>query len=295
MSHTGLVAPATSPFLVYGQQFRASRSGSVGPSGRADPDEIRARFAIPSLESGTPGFKNALGGRPFAERVSSGSFKQQFKNAYLAGESCLSREQLWHRLTPHSESNWLHGGHVLVNYIPPEDGPVTTLSMNERWVVVGMANSRIHVFDITTGRIKQHLLGHQGGVWALAIVSKNDMARSQFRRSSKTNGETRSASSMGLSTDGSNGRRSSFNSDRTANPGSARTEFGLLPGMGAVHSPRRPSTATGYGHARQPRETRKMPSSDVCGSSMGWPGLRRDLVVSGGSDRDLMVWDLETA
>jgi F-box and WD-40 domain protein CDC4 len=190
-----------------------------------------------------------------------------------------------------TESNWLHGGQVLANYISPADGPVTTLCMDDKYVIIGMANSWIHIFDIGSGRLKRNLQGHSQGVWALAVVSKNPIAASMYTSpptQSSSSSEARSSSSMGMGTDeGTHGRRASMT------PGSA-AEFGLLPGLGIIGQPRRPSTATGYGHNKAPREARKMKSSDQCGAAMGWPGLRRDLVVSGGSDRALRVWDINT-
>lgn len=188
------------------------------------------------------------------------------------------------------------------------------MSMNERYVAIGMANSRIHVFDIKNGRLKRHLLGHGAGVWALGLITKNPIADSNYQSPpnfNNLNGEIRSSTSMGLGSgmgmgtgheDQHQTRRSSFNASAAA-----RAEFGIMPGMGFVGGdhrdlerererkpPRRPSTATGYGPSRPRREAKKMKSSDPCGSAMGWPGLRRDLVVSGGSDKTLRVWDIET-
>lgn len=212
---------------------------------------------------------------------------------------------------------------MLANHIPAEEGPVTTLSMNERYVAIGMANSRIHVFDITTGRLKRHLLGHEAGVWALGLITKNPIADPNYKSSFDLNGlkgEARSSSSMGMGSGAStatdmdmdmdvdmdvdmpNGmedpyqaRRASFNTSAST---ADRTGFGIMPGMGFVggdrEPPRRPSTATGHGPSRPQREARKMKSSDVCGSALGWPGLRKDLAVSGGSDKALRVWDIET-
>ena len=200
------------------------------------------------------------------------------------------------RRTDNVESNWLHGGHVLANHIPADEGPVTTLSMNERHVAIGMANSRIHVFDITTGRLKRHLIGHEAGVWALGLITKNPIADANYKSPPNLNAEARSSSSMGVGMgmeDSNQTRRSSFN-----DPEGGRAEFGILPGMGFVSGdrdpPRRPSTATGCGPSRPRREAKKMKPSDVCGSSLGWPGLRKDLAVSGGSDKALRVWDIET-
>jgi F-box and WD-40 domain protein CDC4 len=188
-----------------------------------------------------------------------------------------------------TESNWLHGGQVRANFIRADDGPVTTLCMDDKYVAIGMANSRVHVFDVKTGKLKRNLYGHTQGVWALGLISKNPIeAESHF--TSPTNPNHRPKTSTGGMEDNTTSRRASI--DTTS---SGRMQFGILPAFGILDGhPRRPSTATGYASSSGPREAKRMKSSEVCGSSMGWPGLRKDLVVSGGSDKALRVWDLET-
>lgn len=195
---------------------------------------------------------------------------------------------------------------MVAKHFPSADGPVTTLSMDDKHVAVGMANARIHIFDIETGRVKQHLLGHGAGVWALALVSKNPIADPAYRSPPNHNlnhDDARSTSSL----DGARGhaRRSSTSANRAGGPAGGgggrggvdrsgdRTQFGIMPGMGLIDHVPRPNTASGYADTRTRREAKKMQSSDPCGSALGWPGLRRDLVVSGGSDRTLRVWDIE--
>jgi F-box and WD-40 domain protein CDC4 len=143
--------------------------------------------------------------------------------------------------------------------------------MDDKYVAIGMANSRIHVFDVKTGKLKRNLYGHTQGVWALGLISKNPIdAESQYTSAPNH----RSKSSMGGAEDPmSQSRRASIDT-------TARMQFGILPAFGILDS--------------GPREAKRMKSSEVCGSSMGWPGLRKDLAVSGGSDRALRVWDLET-
>lgn len=187
-----------------------------------------------------------------------------------------------------TESNWLHGGQVRANFISANDGPVTTLCMDDKYVAIGMANSRIHLFNVKTGKLKRNLFGHTQGVWALGLISKNPIdAESQYTATAST-APNRSKSAMGPEDSSSQSRRASIDT-------SARMQFGILPAFGILENgPRRPSTATGYASTSGPREAKRMKSSEVCGSSMGWPGLRKDLAVSGGSDRALRVWDLET-
>ncbi|KAG0004935.1 hypothetical protein BGZ65_012365 [Modicella reniformis] len=51
-----------------------------------------------------------------------------------------------------------------------EIGVVTSLQFDHHHIVVGCDNSRIQIFDTTTGRLLRTLQGHHGGVWALEFV-----------------------------------------------------------------------------------------------------------------------------
>ncbi|KAJ3743700.1 WD40-repeat-containing domain protein [Lentinula detonsa] len=74
--------------------------------------------------------------------------------------------------------NWHNGGHLLrAHKVPasstnPESGVVTSLALDEDWVVVGLANCRIHVFSARTGVLARTLVGHDSGVWAVCLVHK---------------------------------------------------------------------------------------------------------------------------
>ncbi|KAH9815555.1 hypothetical protein DFH28DRAFT_968297 [Melampsora americana] len=87
------------------------------------------------------------------------SYKSYFKRAYL------------------TESNWLRGPGDLITMQTSQnyDGNewvVTSLCFDDDWIVVGMATSKIHVFDARTGEFVRMLAGHELGVWSLALVSK---------------------------------------------------------------------------------------------------------------------------
>ncbi|PWN52599.1 WD40 repeat-like protein [Violaceomyces palustris] len=83
------------------------------------------------------------------------SYKTHFKLAYL------------------TESNWLRGGRLLTQYTSSDNGAVvTSLAIDSEWIVVGMANSKIHVFDAKTGLYALTLQGHESGVWCLTLVSR---------------------------------------------------------------------------------------------------------------------------
>ncbi|CAO1621629.1 unnamed protein product [Parajaminaea phylloscopi] len=84
------------------------------------------------------------------------SYKAHFKRNYL------------------TECNWYRGGNLLTHHVSTESGSVCTcLAMDQRWLVVGMANGKIHLFDARTGLFERTLQGrHDSGVWCLALVSR---------------------------------------------------------------------------------------------------------------------------
>lgn len=105
------------------------------------------------------------------------SYKAHFKRNYL------------------TESNWHRGGHLLSHHISTESGSVCTcMAMDQRWLVVGMANGKIHLFDARTGLFARTLQGrHDSGVWCLALVSRTKKAarRPKEMRSERAKGKGR--------------------------------------------------------------------------------------------------------
>lgn len=176
------------------------------------------------------------------------TFREKFRDAYL------------------TETNWLSGGRLLTMHSSMGDSVVTSLVVNDDYIVIGMANSKIHVFEASTGHYRLSLLGHELGVWALVLVSPH---KARDRQPSKKKG--RWEDKMGSF------RRASFSHSETGSP---------------TPTTRSKSTA-GSERTNPPRATQRMRSSDVCGSAQGW-GLKRTLVVSGGCDREVRVWDIVT-
>lgn len=164
------------------------------------------------------------------------SSRERFRDAYL------------------TEHNWLKGGKQLAMHSSMGDSVVTSLVVNDDFIIIGMANAKIHVFDATTGYYCRSLLGHELGVWAIVLVTPRGRNKG-LRRAEEIQ------------------RRASF--------------AGSTSGSSSV--PYRPSSAAG--DRRPSRTTRRMRSSDVCGSATSW-GVKRTLVVSGGCDREVRVWDL---
>ncbi|GMK59467.1 hypothetical protein CspeluHIS016_0800730 [Cutaneotrichosporon spelunceum] len=177
------------------------------------------------------------------------SYREQFRDAYL------------------TENNWLRGGRLLTMHSSMGDSVVTSLVVNEEYIVIGMANSKIHVFDAATGHYVQSLLGHELGVWALVLVSPHTRSRTAAppRRPE-------------------NVRRASFTGTRASDELGSDT-VPVYRSTSSNGSERSPSNA---------RVTKRLNSSDVCGAAASWGGIKRTLVVSGGCDREVRVWDIVT-
>jgi len=180
------------------------------------------------------------------------TYREKFRDSYL------------------TESNWLNGGRLLTMHSSMGDSVVTSLVVNDEYIVIGMANSKIHVFDAATGHYCISLIGHDLGVWALVLVSPRKAGeRSRAYDQSQTNSKRRD--------DAGASRRASFSASQGGN---------TTPTF-------RSNSDSGNQRTGQPRASKRMPSSDVCGSAQGW-GLKRTLVVSGGCDREVRVWDIVT-
>ncbi|KAG8922003.1 hypothetical protein FRC02_012216 [Tulasnella sp. 418] len=188
------------------------------------------------------------------------SYRKYFKLAYL------------------TEANWRRGGRVLKSHTSQDDGVVTSVAMNEEWIVAGLVNHRIHVFAADSGVHVRTLVGHTQGVWCLNLISKGGSPAAATHSvpptASTTQTEFHQAStSSGLGFAGSETRASSVStmvdSDDESHP---------MFGLGDVEEDR-------------PQFGTHLKPSDVCNTSIGW-GQNTSLVVSGGCDRDLRVWDL---
>ncbi|KDQ26392.1 hypothetical protein PLEOSDRAFT_1113054 [Pleurotus ostreatus PC15] len=101
----------------------------------------------------------------------------------------------FHRFKYHymTLQNWRHGGHLLREFSVPmgsnerEGGVITSVALDSEWVVVGSANSKIHVFSARTGVLHRVLVGHTSGVWSVGLVSRG--GRPLRRRAADGEGE----------------------------------------------------------------------------------------------------------
>ena len=151
----------------------------------------------------------------------------------------------------------------------------TSVAIDASWVVVGLANSRIQVFSARTGVLARTLVGHESGVWAVALVSARGAPRAPVPAGDPL--------VEGVPAD-------------TALPPLLRRAVGLEggessatgteQGMGAPCDP--------FGNdARPGREPPTGKPSYPGGASDGW-GQPNALVVSGGCDKELRVWDVKS-
>ncbi|KAJ7355701.1 WD40-repeat-containing domain protein [Mycena albidolilacea] len=157
--------------------------------------------------------------------------------------------------------NWRYGGSILRAHrmaptpVPPNGGGalnsidvITSVALDQDWVVVGLANSKIHVFSSRTGVLARTLVGHDAGVWGVCLVGRGGSWVGE--RPNTDGGDTV--------------------------PAMWRTPLGLDLPVG---------------------ETPPVPfpgkRSSPCSASDGW-GQPNSLVVSGGCDKVLRVWDVRS-
>ncbi|KAH7915249.1 WD40 repeat-like protein [Hygrophoropsis aurantiaca] len=222
---------------------------------------LTARERIKRQEQRSFWSSNPSGGR-LEGAVSQFSYRKHFQRAYL------------------TMLNWRKGGHLLrihrMLIVTPDGGVITSVALDSEWVVVGLANSKIHIFSAKTGVLSRTLIGHELGVWAVHLVG----------RGGHWQGE---GVACGQSP------RDPVNLDRlSANPPEP-----LAPPGPDHYVPANLRSALGLDKVRRlPPQIPVDPSSpgkpsDLCSSSDGW-GQPNALVVSGGCDKHLRVWDVKT-
>ncbi|KAJ7281976.1 WD40 repeat-like protein [Mycena rebaudengoi] len=159
--------------------------------------------------------------------------------------------------------NWRYGGtllrahRMLPTAAPPNGGTVnsidviTSVALDKDWVVVGLANSKIHVFSSRTGVLARTLVGHDAGVWGVCLVGRGGAWVGD--------------------------RLNTHGASAAAVPPTWRGPLGLdLP------ADETPPSVPFPGKRSSP-----------CSASDGW-GQPNSLVVSGGCDKVLRVWDVRS-
>ncbi|KAJ2798752.1 SCF ubiquitin ligase complex subunit cdc4, partial [Coemansia guatemalensis] len=92
-----------------------------------------------------------------------GRFKEQFAQCY--------------RL----DRNWQSGRCRQFSFACDGGSVVTCVQLTDEYIVAGFDTKNIYVFDIATGATVRQLVGHDGGVWALAVVGSTVVSGSTDR------------------------------------------------------------------------------------------------------------------
>ncbi|KAH7890915.1 WD40 repeat-like protein [Phlebopus sp. FC_14] len=168
--------------------------------------------------------------------------------------------------------NMRSGGKLLrahrMPIVTPDGGVITSVALDSDRVIVGLANSKIHIFSTNTGVLCRTLTGHEMGVWAVHLVSRGGYWEEPV--DVDTLGNELRATSMPLP-------------DSTPEPNIVPPKLRTALGLDMRRRVKRPtSTQISDGSAR---------SSDSCCASEGW-GQPNPIVVSGGCDKHLRVWDV---
>lgn len=180
--------------------------------------------------------------------------------------------------------------------LDPDSGVVTSVALDADWLVAGLANHRIHIFSTHTGSLVRTLVGHELGVWAVDLVSRGGALDPAHPRPPPQNPGT-STTNGGSFPDVADGPALLLHNRAPAGaqvldpqgldhllPPSMRAALAL----DAQYTPAAPTCAetNDPGRAESAR-------SDVAGATRGW-GQPGALVVSGGCDKDVRVWDVQT-
>ncbi|KZT36883.1 WD40 repeat-like protein [Sistotremastrum suecicum HHB10207 ss-3] len=193
-----------------------------------------------------------------------------------------------------TEQSWRRGGHISRTYQSPDGGIVTSVAMDSEWIVVALANSRIHVFCADTGVLTRTLVGHESGVWAVNLVSRGGYMRfpksqPQSPSHSRSTSEPRVSSAIpGSTAEGTEPRMIGL---RVVHPPASAGEnipTTLRASLGLTGLLQR--DVRGVFEQKSDREPK--PSDPRC-ASQGW-GQGGSIVVSGGCDKVLRVWDLKS-
>ena len=166
---------------------------------------------------------------------------------------------------------------MLTNYTTGDDAVVTSLAYDDNFIVVGLFNGKIDVFDSKTCLYTQSLNGHDEGVWALAVVTPSAAWTASAKAPPRFTRQISSSSTRNPQPGPS--RKSSFSGIAQENTGTSTSQSY----QSFFSSSPRTKTS--------PANPYRTGDKNGCNSAKGWPGLQRPLILSGGCDRKLKVWD----
>ncbi|KAI0057365.1 WD40 repeat-like protein [Artomyces pyxidatus] len=192
--------------------------------------------------------------------------------------------------------NWRHGGMCLrthrIPVVNPDQGVVTSVALDADWLVVGLANHRIHVFSTHTGAMVRTLIGHELGVWAVNIVSRGGALDPRHTDSARALADLPDVPEVQDGLDGLlHHNRAPAGAEHIDADG---LDHLLPPSMRAALGMDQPRTLMQLDDGEDgTAERARRKQSDACGASVGW-GQPATLAVSAGCDKVLRVWDIRT-
>ncbi|KAJ1954209.1 SCF ubiquitin ligase complex subunit cdc4, partial [Linderina pennispora] len=79
------------------------------------------------------------------------------------------------------DRNWHEGKCRHISFVSEGGSVVTCVQLTDDYIIAGFDTKNIYVYDITTGATVRQLVGHEGGVWALAVVGNTVISGSTDR------------------------------------------------------------------------------------------------------------------
>jgi F-box and WD-40 domain protein CDC4 len=197
--------------------------------------------------------------------------------------------------------NWKRGGRCLrahrLPVLDPDSGVVTSVALDADWLVAGLANHRIYVFSTHTGSLVRTLVGHELGVWAVDLISRGGALDPSHPPPPPRN---RGGTTVGVTDTPEVADEPALLAPHNRAPAGAQVldpqglDHLLPPSMRAALAldARYPPTLPTHVQGNVPGRAENA-RSDVAGATRGW-GQPGALVVSGGCDKDVRVWDVRT-
>ncbi|KAI0638605.1 WD40 repeat-like protein [Trametes polyzona] len=263
------------------ESYRREHALNDGES--AEPAPVVAEDEVMASGSDTEARQSPLfsprGLQPPRPQNSSFPYRQFFIHEYLRTSNWLRKGKLLrlHRAALHAPAG---GANAPAQDQVPVTNPAipTSIAIDANWVVVGLANSRIHIFSARTGVLSRTLTGHESGVWAVALISAGGKPVGPDPALHPCEGDPLVAGPRqdeGL-------------------PSALRLAVGLdTPGRRGKARSRSKSVPDPFADGGKAKRPRYGKPSYPGGASDGW-GQPSALVVSGGCDKELRIWDVKS-
>ncbi|KAI0030642.1 WD40-repeat-containing domain protein, partial [Vararia minispora EC-137] len=186
----------------------------------------------------------------------------------------------------------------------PALSTITSSALSRSLLVAGLADARIHIFAAHSGEHVRTLVGHESGVWAVALVASGGALDPRHRARALDAAE--SAPALGAA-ESARALDAAESARAESAPLEAPRSAAAIQSHNRAPAGARTADAPHLAHLLPPSLRRALaldapprwmdaPASgraDVCGASRGW-GQPGSLVVSSGSDKTVRVWDADT-